>query len=97
VAETVCQLHPDILLWWIPGTQIPMKNVWYVGLHPEGGASGVGESICHYIHTNKNTMLLIGNRGLGFFQRAMTNLLGVGSVSDHCVHNAPCPVLIYKS
>mmetsp|Transcript_32736 Transcript_32736/g.77628 ORF Transcript_32736/g.77628 Transcript_32736/m.77628 type:complete len:406 (+) Transcript_32736:74-1291(+) len=48
---------------------IPLRNIWYKALSPEGGASGVGESICHYIKRNHNNLLLVGNRGFGAFQR----------------------------
>lgn len=37
-------------------------------------------------------VLVMGSRGLGALKRTM----GVGSTSDYCVHNAPCPVIIVK-
>jgi len=48
---------------------VPLEHVWFKSLIPEGGASGVGESICHYLEQNGNNMLVVGNRGLGAFQR----------------------------
>jgi len=77
--------------------QLSLDNVWFKALYPEGGASGVGESICHYIQSNHNNMLVIGNRGEGGFKRAMSAMLGLGSVSEYCAHNAACPVIVYKN
>ncbi|OEL35530.1 hypothetical protein BAE44_0003448 [Dichanthelium oligosanthes] len=37
-------------------------------------------------------LLVMGSHGYGFFKRAL-----LGSVSDYCVKNASCPVLIVKS
>jgi len=37
-------------------------------------------------------MLIVASRGLNKVKRAL-----VGSVSDHCVHNAECPVLVFKT
>jgi len=76
---------------------LSLDNVWFKALYPEGGASGVGESICHYIQSNHNNMLVIGNRGEGGFKRAMSAMLGLGSVSEYCAHNAACPVIVYKN
>lgn len=42
-------------------------------------------------------VLVLGNRGLGAFKRSMMSLIGLGSVSDYCVHNSPAPVIIVKS
>jgi nucleotide-binding universal stress UspA family protein len=36
-------------------------------------------------------MLVVGSRGHGSFAEAL-----IGSVSQHCVHHAPCPVLIVR-
>lgn len=40
---------------------------------------------------------MLGNRGLGALKRSMMSLIGLGSVSDYCVHNSPAPVIIVKS
>lgn len=37
-------------------------------------------------------LLVVGSRGHGTFAEAL-----LGSVSQHCVHHAPCPVLIVRS
>lgn len=36
-------------------------------------------------------MLVMGSRGNGFLQRAL-----LGSVSNHCVQNCKCPVVVVK-
>jgi nucleotide-binding universal stress UspA family protein len=37
------------------------------------------------------TVIVVGSRGLGAFKRAL-----LGSVSDHLVRHAPCPVLVVR-
>ena len=39
-----------------------------------------------------NVILVMASRGMGQVQRWF-----VGSVSDYCVHNCPCPVVVVKS
>jgi nucleotide-binding universal stress UspA family protein len=36
-------------------------------------------------------LLIVGSRGHGEFAAAL-----MGSVSQHCVHHAPCPVLVIR-
>jgi nucleotide-binding universal stress UspA family protein len=56
----------------------------------------VGAAICNYIErlpqkAPEDVILVLGSRELGFFGRAF-----LGSVSEHCVRNAHCPVTIVK-
>ncbi|EFN52034.1 hypothetical protein CHLNCDRAFT_54617, partial [Chlorella variabilis] len=40
--------------------------------------------------------LVMGSRGLGLSKKAIMGLLGVGSVSDYVLRNAPCNVVLFK-
>jgi nucleotide-binding universal stress UspA family protein len=63
-----------------------------------GGADGMvlqgatGAAICAYAEDVGAAAIIIGTRGRGGFKRAV-----LGSVSDHVVRNAPCPVLVTGS
>ncbi|XP_044979070.1 universal stress protein PHOS32 isoform X1 [Hordeum vulgare subsp. vulgare] len=48
--------------------------------------------ICDMVDKLGADVLVMGSHGYGFFKRAL-----LGSVSDYCVSNANCPVLIVKS
>ncbi|CAD6203324.1 unnamed protein product [Miscanthus lutarioriparius] len=47
--------------------------------------------ICHMADKLGADVLVMGSHGYGFFKRAL-----LGSVSDYCLRNASCPVLIVK-
>eukprot|EP00123_Amoebidium_parasiticum_P011309 comp20640_c0_seq1/m.26724 comp20640_c0_seq1/g.26724 ORF comp20640_c0_seq1/g.26724 comp20640_c0_seq1/m.26724 type:complete len:152 (-) comp20640_c0_seq1:305-760(-) len=47
--------------------------------------------ICEFIAEKKIETLILGSRGMGAIKRAL-----IGSVSDYCVHNAKCPVVVVK-
>jgi nucleotide-binding universal stress UspA family protein len=49
----------------------------------------VGTAICSYAEEIGAKAIVIGSRGRGGFKRAV-----LGSVSDHVVRNAPCPVIV---
>lgn len=34
---------------------------------------------------------------MGSFKRSLMSFVGLGSVSDYCVHNLPCPVMVVKA
>ncbi|KAM0899132.1 hypothetical protein ACQ4PT_021441 [Festuca glaucescens] len=48
--------------------------------------------ICEMVDKLGADVLVMGSHGYGLFKRAL-----LGSVSDYCVRNANCPVLIVKS
>ncbi|CAA3001147.1 universal stress A [Olea europaea subsp. europaea] len=49
------------------------------------------EVICHEVNCVRPDFLVVGNRGLGPFQRVF-----VGTVSEFCVKHAECPVITIK-
>jgi nucleotide-binding universal stress UspA family protein len=60
----------------------------------EDGSAGA--AICEYIEAlpqkkAEDVVLVLGSRELGFFKRAF-----LGSVSEHCVRHAHCPVVVIK-
>ncbi|PAA90190.1 hypothetical protein BOX15_Mlig017977g2 [Macrostomum lignano] len=48
-----------------------------------------GETLVKFIHESDINCVVIGSRGLGKIKRTF-----LGSVSDHLLHNANCPVII---
>jgi nucleotide-binding universal stress UspA family protein len=48
-----------------------------------------GPAVCEYAAEIGAQVIVIGSRGRGGFKRAL-----LGSVSDHVVRNAPCPVVV---
>lgn len=47
------------------------------------------DAICRYADEHAAAAIVLGSRGRGGIKRAL-----LGSVSDHVVRNAPCPVII---
>ena len=50
---------------------------------------GAGPALCELAASLPATVIVVGTRGMGGLRRAV-----LGSVSDHIVRNAPCPVLV---
>jgi nucleotide-binding universal stress UspA family protein len=50
---------------------------------------GAGPALCDLAASLPATVIVVGTRGMGGLRRAV-----LGSVSDHIVRNAPCPVLV---
>ncbi|XWS22491.1 hypothetical protein CRYUN_Cryun29cG0039700 [Craigia yunnanensis] len=48
-------------------------------------------TICNMAEKLNINLLILGDRGFGKIKRAF-----IGSVSNYCVHNAKCPVLVVK-
>ncbi|GMJ03302.1 hypothetical protein like AT1G68300 [Hibiscus trionum] len=49
------------------------------------------DKICEAVEKLNIELLIVGSHGRGAIQRAF-----LGSVSNHCVHNAKCPVLVVR-
>lgn len=76
---------------------VPKESLFYKHLSPEGGASDVAESIRKYAEANGVDIVVVGSRGLGGVRRAALSVVGLGSVSDWCVHNMSCAVVVVKA
>ncbi|ORX56843.1 adenine nucleotide alpha hydrolases-like protein [Hesseltinella vesiculosa] len=50
------------------------------------------ETLPKYTQKNKVDLLIVGSRGLGSIKSVI-----LGSVSDRCVHECPCPVLVVRN
>jgi nucleotide-binding universal stress UspA family protein len=50
---------------------------------------GAGPALCELAASLPATVIVVGTRGMSGLRRAV-----LGSVSDHIVRNAPCPVLV---
>ena len=59
-------------------------------LAAEGGDPG--RALCDLAAERGATVIVAGSRGRGGLKRAV-----LGSVSDHLVRNAPCPVLVLRA
>lgn len=53
-------------------------------------ASDIGETIVDYLDHGvpATDVVVLGSRGMGAFRRAMSPLIGLGSVSDYVLHNS---------
>jgi nucleotide-binding universal stress UspA family protein len=40
--------------------------------------------------------VVVGSRGLGSIKRSLMSLVGLGSVSDYCIHQLHVPVLVVR-
>ncbi len=87
--ETLDDLREDQLA---EGAEIVAQAVEALGL--SGASTRVlsghaGQVICNLAEELDATSIVIGSRGRGGIKRAV-----LGSVSDHVVRNAPCPVVV---
>lgn len=93
---------------WAPG-YVPPLHEWEAAVHDElsaqVAAAGVDPQVavtCHVAHgapaprliasAAHADLLVVGSRGHGGFAGLL-----LGSVSDQCVHHAPCPVTVVRT
>lgn len=50
-----------------------------------------GRTICELAEADGYDLVVVGSHGTGFFKRLL-----LGSVSNHVLHHAPCPVLVVR-
>lgn len=65
---------------------VDMSNVSYETREEIGEPSSQLIDVCNRVDAD---ILVVGRRGAGLFRRMV-----VGSVANHVVHEAPCPVLV---
>jgi len=65
---------------------VDMSNVSYETREEIGEPSSQLIEVCNRVDAD---ILVVGRRGAGLFRRMV-----VGSVANHVVHEAPCPVLV---
>jgi hypothetical protein len=62
-----------------------------------GDACGLaGPMAVDYAAQHGCDVAVVGSRGLGAFKRGILSAVGLGSVSDHCVHALHCPTVVVK-
>jgi len=61
-----------------------------------GGASGIAESLVEFAKAKEVDAVVVGSRGLGSIKRSLMSLVGLGSVSDYCIHQLHVPVLVVR-
>eukprot|EP00798_Chlamydomonas_sp_ICE-L_P004993 gene4993-34777_t len=86
--KVVATVHDDY--------KVPAENVHTHLLPAVGGASGVAESIIELVKVQKSDLLGLGCRGMGGIKRACMAFIGLGSVSDYCLHNCGTPTLVVR-
>lgn len=52
-----------------------------------GGASGVGESIVSWAKHEHADLVVLGSRGMGAVKSTFMSVVGLGSVSEYCLHH----------
>lgn len=86
-ASALASRAADALALAAAAAGMPSLKPTPVALLPAGGASDVGASICKYAQEHAADLLCVGSRGMGSFKRSLMGFVGLGSVSDYCVHN----------
>lgn len=57
---------------------------------------GVGEALVAYIESERMALVVLGSRGLGSIKASLMGSVGMGSVSDWCVHHLRCPIIVVR-
>lgn len=76
--------------------KVPHDSIHLHVLPALGGASGVAESLVEAATKLKASLLVLGTRGMGSIKSALMSFIGLGSVSDYCLHHATVPVLVVR-
>ena len=58
------------------------------------GGGAVGDPLLVWAKAHGVDHIITGSRGLSALKRGIYSLIGLGSVSDHLVRHAPCPITV---
>ncbi|GAB4816632.1 hypothetical protein N2152v2_003678 [Parachlorella kessleri] len=58
--------------------------------------TGVAESLVAFAKERKVDLLVLGSRGMGSVKSTLMSVVGLGSVSDYCLHNLSVPVVVVR-
>ena len=58
------------------------------------GGGAVGDPLIGWAKAHGVDHVVVGSRGLSALKRGIYSLIGLGSVSDHLVRHAPCPITV---
>lgn len=72
-------------------TREQLKSIVYPS---QPSNTGVAKCIEQHVKDTKQDLLVMGTRGLGTIKNTLMGMVGLGSVSEHVLHNLDIPVNI---
>eukprot|EP00887_Chlorella_sp_A99_P007016 scaffold2.g7016.t1 len=91
--ETVLDPEDSIFLITVKASHIHTRTLAAKGSTSTGG---VGEALVAYIESERMALVVLGSRGLGSIKASLMGSVGMGSVSDWCVHHLRCPIIVVR-
>ena len=77
----------ESLLLTVKNDILKMPTLHLHSLPAAGGASGVGESIVSWAKHEHADLVVLGSRGMGAVKSTFMSIVGLGSVSEYCLHH----------
>lgn len=74
-------------------SEVGLPDRCHIHVLPGGSIGGAITAWCEQV---KPDILVLGSRGLGTLKDALLTVVGLGSVSTHCIHNAHIPVCVVR-
>jgi nucleotide-binding universal stress UspA family protein len=81
------ELRVKSLLKTVKNEVLKLPTLHLHSLPPAGGASGVGESIVTWAKHERADLVVLGSRGMGAVKSTLMSVVGLGSVSEYCLHH----------
>jgi nucleotide-binding universal stress UspA family protein len=75
------------LLQTVKNDVLKNPDIHLHSLPSAGGASGVGESIVSWAKHENADLIVLGSRGMGAVKSTLMSVIGLGSVSEYCLHH----------